>query len=104
MDHPQQGLDGELRERVIPCSTDRAAWKANCEAINQVVGECRYPYIISWGKFLGFAPEAVMEQLEKAELDEAPFDAIQKVDDEWMLLSSIKNDTNRRRVMELALR
>lgn len=38
-----------------------------------------------------------MEYLQKAEADNAPAEAIQKVEDTWMLLSSIKNESNRRR-------
>ncbi|HVU47240.1 MAG TPA: hypothetical protein VFE62_00280 [Gemmataceae bacterium] len=90
------------RDRAIPCISDAVAFEANCDAIDQLVGECRYPYIVAWGKFLGFTPETVREHVQNAEVDDAPMDAIQKCDGEWLLLSTIKNDTNRKRVVELS--
>jgi hypothetical protein len=94
--------EGQKRERVIPSVSDAAAYEANCDAIDRLVGECQYPYIVAWGKFLGFSPETVKEYVEQAEADNAPAEAIQKSDDKWMLLSSVKNESNRKRVMELA--
>lgn len=99
MDKP---FDGDKRERVIPNISDVSAYRANCDAIDRLIGECRYPYIVAWGKFLGFTPETVREYVQKAEADKAPTEAIQKLDDEWLVLSNINNETNRRRVMELA--
>lgn len=96
--------DGHKRERAIPRISDTVAYKTNCEAIDRLIGECGYPYIVAWGKFLGFAPETVMEYVQQAEADKAPTDAIQKFEDQWMLLSAIRSDSNRRRVTELAKR
>lgn len=94
--------EGQERQRVIRSISDAAAYKANCEAIDRLVGKCGYPYIVAWGKFLGFTPETVHEYVRQAEVDNAPMEAIQKLDDGWSVVSSIKNETNRRRVMELA--
>ena len=102
--YTMQPSDDPKWPRMIPSISDTAAYKANCEAIDRLVGECRYPYIVAWGKFLGLAPETVKEYLVTAEADKAPTEAIQKFDDEWMLLSTIRNESNRRRVIELAQR
>lgn len=98
----QHRSEAQERERLISSVSDRTAWSANCEAIDRLTHESRYPYIVAWGKFLGFAPETVHECLQKAEADNAPPEAIQKIDGEWLLLSSIQNDGNRRRVVALA--
>lgn len=94
--------EGEERERVIPKISDTTAYRTNCEAIDRLIGECRYPYIVAWGKFLGFAPATVIEYVQQAEADNAPAEAIQKIEDEWILVSSIQNEINRKRVLELA--
>lgn len=91
-----------MTDRMIPSVSDEAARKANDEAIDRLVGECRYPYIVAWGKFLGFTPEAVQEYVREAEANDAPPDAIQKIDGEWLTVTGIRNETNRKRVLELA--
>lgn len=93
-----------MRERVIRRISDPGANEANCDAIDRLIGECRHPYIVAWGKFLGFAPETVKEYIQKAEAENAPVEAVQKLDDEWILLSSIKDEVNRSRVANLAQR
>lgn len=99
-----QSSEGEKCERVIPSISDTAAYEANCEAIDRLIGKCPYPYIVAWGKFLGFSPEVVKEYVEQAIADNAPAEAVQKLEDGWMLLSSIKNEGNRSRVTSLARR
>ena len=94
--------EAQTFERVIPSRSDRAAYEANMAAIDRLIGQCRYPYIVAWGKFLGFTPQAVQEYVQDAEADNAPAESIQKFDDGWSVLSDIVNETNRQRVMALA--
>lgn len=97
-----RSTEAQRPERVIPSRSDRAAYEANMAAIDRLIGACRWPYIVAWGKFLGFTPETVQEYVEEAEADNAPAESIQKFDDGWSELSDIVNETNRRRVMALA--
>jgi hypothetical protein len=92
----------EKRERMVEKLSAPGAFKANCEAIDRLIGDCPYPYIVAWGKFLGFLPYVVQEYVEKAIADNAPTDAIQKFDDGWSTLDDINNETNRSRIIELA--
>ena len=87
---------------VIPRSSDRAANAANIAAIDKLVSTGTYHHIMAWGKFLGFTPTTVSRQVTEAEADQAPFDSIQKIDGRWLRLSDIVNESNRRRVAELA--
>ncbi len=88
--------------RMIPSTADHAAWTANCQAIDRVTGTSRYPYIVAWGKFLGFTASTALDYLQKAEAENAPSEAIQKIEDQWLVVSNIRNETNRRLVIDLA--
>ncbi|HJT35116.1 MAG TPA: hypothetical protein VJ783_24025 [Pirellulales bacterium] len=93
-------------ERSIQNRSDPAIYKANCEAIDRLIGRCRYPYVVAWGKFLGAPPETVRQWVRQAEAGDAPADAIQYFRDGlgegWGTVDSIRNDTNRRLVIALA--
>ena len=89
---------------VIPSTADHEAFRANAEAIDRQVRTDRYFYIIAWGKWLGFTPQTVERYVRTAEFDDAPVDAVQKIDDEWIRLGDIANEANRKRVEEIARR
>lgn len=63
-----------------------------------------HPFIEAWGKFLGFTASTISTQLQEAQADSAPREAIQKIDGRWLTLDDIQNATNRQRVIELAKR
>lgn len=87
---------------VIPSMSDRAANDANLAAIDRQVRTEKYHHIVAWGKFLGFTPATITTSIQQAETDEAPLDAIQKVDGKWLRLGDIENETNRERVNAIA--
>jgi hypothetical protein len=87
---------------VIKSTADRIANQANMTAIDKLVTSKTYPYIIAWGKWLGFTPDTVQKYVTQAEADKAPLDVVQKIDGAWVRLDGIVNDTNRKRVIDLA--
>ncbi|QDT54295.1 hypothetical protein Pan44_23230 [Caulifigura coniformis] len=89
-------------DSVIPRLTDAAANAANCLAIDREAGDTRYRHIVAWGKFLGFTPATVRRELDRAEAENAPTNAIQRFDDGWHTVDTIANEANRARVEELA--
>lgn len=70
--------------------------------IDRIVRTQKYLYVVAWGKWLGFTPETVRDIVQVAELDDAPADAIQKIDGPWLRLGDIENESNRTFVDELA--
>lgn len=86
----------------MPRISDRAAYEANIVAIDNVAKTQKYYHIIAWAKWLGFIPETARKILEEAQLDDAPPDALQKVDGRWLCLGDINNESNRNRVDNLA--
>lgn len=92
----------ETKSTVIPSIFDRAANDANMAAIDQHVRTTKFRHIVAWGKWLGFTPETVQKSVEQAEADHAPEDVIQKIDGEWLRVTDIANDANRKRFDELA--
>lgn len=88
---------------VIPSISDRSANEANITAIDRLVRPPTYQYIVAWGKLLGFTPATVQQQIEQAERDCAPADAIQKIDGKWLRLEDIENGENRNQVERLAV-
>ncbi len=70
--------------------------------IDNVVKTQKYHHIVAWAKWLGFTPESARKIIEEAQLDDAPADAIQKVDGRWLCLGDINNESNRNRVDNLA--
>lgn len=99
---PLRPESGDSCGSVIPSTADRAADEANMEAIDRLVRTDRYRYIIAWGKWLGFTPESVRAQVAAASADNAPADAIQKIDGKWSTLDDIENPENRQAVESLA--
>lgn len=87
---------------VIPSISDKTADSANLAAIDSQVQTCRFPFIVAWGKWLGFTPKSVLQTMAQAEADNAPPTVIQKIDDKWLTLDDIENDTNRRHVEQIA--
>jgi hypothetical protein len=83
---------------VIPSTSDRVAYKRNMEEIDRLVVSSRYPYIVAWGKWLGFTPEVVLKYVTLAESENAPEDSIQKTEGKWVRIGDVVNDTNRNRV------
>lgn len=71
-------------------------------AIDTLIGASRYPYIVAWGKWLGFKPETVRNDVVKAETDDAPHESVQKIDGRWVFLADIQNDSNRQRIIAIA--
>lgn len=88
---------------VIPSIADKAANSANSAAIDLMIDAARYPYIVAWGKWLGFTPETVQKTVAEAEADDAPPEAIQKINGRWSTLSDIVDESNRQHVAEIAL-
>ena len=72
-----------LDSSVIPSISDPAANEANIAAIDKLVKTRKYHHIVAWGKWLGFSPQTVQQSVEQAEADQAPEDAIQKIDRRW---------------------
>jgi hypothetical protein len=95
-------MDDKPQPTVIPSIADKVANAANIAAIDRLIQASRYSYIIAWGKWLGFTPETVQASTREAEADDAPLDAIQKVEGRWLVLGDIQNDANRKRVEEIA--
>ena len=87
---------------LIPRVADKVANDANIASIDRLVKTPKYHHIVAWGKWLGFTPETVCKHIQEAEADSAPADAIQKIDGQWLRLADIANETNRRRVEEIA--
>ena len=87
---------------VIASMADRVANQANMSAIDRMVTIKKYAYIIAWGKWLGFTPETVQKSVTEAQADDAPLDAIQKINGKWLRVDDVINDTNRSQVMALA--
>ncbi len=87
---------------TIPRISDTAAYEENMAAIDRLIRTARYHHIIAWGKWLGLTPETVRNMIEVAQLDNAPVDAIQKIDGRWLRLQDIENESNRNRVDDLA--
>ncbi|MES2793329.1 MAG: hypothetical protein V4719_27205 [Planctomycetota bacterium] len=87
---------------TIPRISDITAYRENMAAIDQVIRTKKYHHVIAWGKWLGFTPETIKKIIEVAQRDDAPADAIQKVDGRWLRLRGIKNEFNRKCVNELA--
>ncbi|AMV17412.1 hypothetical protein [Planctomyces sp. SH-PL14] len=87
---------------VIPGLAYRVANAANIAAIDRLVDATRYPYVVAWGKWLGFTPQAVQKNVLQAQEDNAPPESIQKIDGQWRVLDDIQNDENRRRVVQFA--
>lgn len=88
---------------VIPSTADLAANAANMAEIDKFVDTRGYRHIVAWGKFLGFTPATVKGLVTEAEIDNAPNDSIQKINGRWLRLDDIVNESNRRRVDELAI-
>jgi hypothetical protein len=88
-------------ERLIPSTADLIAFERNCKEIDLLVQPGKYPYIVAWGKWLGFKPVCVKNYLIQAEEDGAPQDSIQKIDGEWSRIGDVVNETNRYRVEAL---
>ena len=86
---------------VIPCSADKVADTKNILAIDTLVRTEKYRHVVAWGKWLGFTPESVQMQVREAEMDDAPADAIQKIDGRWLRFGDINNESNRQRVSDL---
>jgi hypothetical protein len=89
--------------KAIRRISDNAAYQANVVAIDGLVKTLKYHHIVAWGKWLGFTPETVNKSLIDAEVDNAPADAVQKIDGVWICLEDIKNETNRKRVDDIAM-
>jgi hypothetical protein len=87
---------------VIPSISDPAANAANIAGINRLVSPGTYRHIVAWGKWLGFTPETVLQQVREAETDHAPVDSIQKIDGKWLRLDDIESKSNRQAVDALA--
>jgi hypothetical protein len=87
---------------VIPLIADQVANAANQAAIDRLVSSEKYPCIVAWGKWLGFTPETVLQQVRQAEADNAPADAIQKVQEGWLRLADITSEVNRAAVVGLS--
>lgn len=87
---------------VIPRVSDMVANAENIEAIDQLVVSGKYRHIVAWGKWLGFTPSTVADHVRQAEADDAPSDVVQKVNGKWIRLDDVVNETNRRRVDEIA--
>lgn len=87
---------------VIPSTSDRAAFAANMAAIDELVRTRKYYHIVAWGKWLGFTPQTVQKYVDQAEAENAPDDVIQKIDGHWHRVGDIANESNRKRVNELA--
>ena len=99
MDIPLQSFgDGT----AIPSISNKASNAENMAAIDRLIVPGKYRHIVAWGKWLGFTPETVFRSVELAEADDAPEDAIQKIDGRWLRVSDIANQNNRDRVAELA--
>lgn len=95
-------IDRDKQPSVIPRMTDTATNDENNAEIDRLVKTGKYAHIVAWGKFLGFTPATVMNYVRQAELDAAPDNVIQKTDGRWLTLDDIQNDSNRRRVEEIA--
>lgn len=89
---------------MIPSIADRVADEANMTAIDRLIPTTKYPYLVAWGKWLGFTPETVHRSVAEAESDAAPLDSIQKIEGKWHTLYDISNAANRRQVERLAER
>lgn len=87
---------------LIPKVSDKAANITNIAAIDRIANSPKYRYIVGWGKYLGFTPETILKSLQDAEAENAPADAIQKIDGRWFCISDIQNDANRQRVVKLS--
>ncbi len=87
---------------LIPTQTDSVANRLNIAAIDRLVKTDRYRFVVAWGKWLGFTAEAVKHQVQQAEADDAPEDAIQKSDNRWLSLSDIQCEENVRKVRRIA--
>ena len=58
-----------------------------------------YPYIVAWGRYLGSFDYYIALQIELANEDGAPADAIYKKDDgTWATFGGIKDDYTKRQV------
>jgi hypothetical protein len=89
-------------DTVIPSTSDDVAFRANMAAIDRLVTTRKYHHIVAWGKWLGFTPETVEDQVELAEAEHAPEDSIQKLYGTWIRVGDIVNEANRQQVNELA--
>ena len=101
-----ENTDSEERlksKTVIASTADRNAYSVNCLAIDNLVKTKRFRYIVAWGKWLGFTPDAVQKSVREAEAENAPSDAIQKIGTRWLVLDDIVNETNRKMVVDLAV-
>ena len=87
---------------TIPRISDTAAYRENMVAIDRMVSTPKCYHIIAWGKWLGLTPETVRNIIEAAQSDNAPPDAIQKIDGRWLRLQDIENESNRNCVDDLA--
>ena len=59
-----ENTDSEERlksKTVIASTADRNAYSVNCLAIDNLVKTKRFRYIVAWGKWLGFTPDAVQK-------------------------------------------
>lgn len=86
---------------TIPSTSDESDFAINAVAIDSLVGQTKYQHIVAWGKWLGFTPETVLKHIELAEKEQAPLDAVQKLDGVWTRIGDVVNDTNRARVLEI---
>lgn len=87
---------------IIPFLSETAAYEENMAAIDRTIKTEKYHHIIAWGKWLDFTPDSVRNLIEVAILDDAPADAIQKIDGVWLRLRDIVNGSNRNHVDYLA--
>lgn len=97
-------INRDKEPSVIPSMADAAANQANIAEIDRLVKTDKYIHVVAWGKFLGFTPATVLKYVQEAETDGAPADAIQKIEGRWLTLDDITNDSNRKRVEEIARR
>lgn len=97
----EKSIQLSLGEAVIPSISDPAANAANMAAIDRLVRTTKYLHIVAWGKWLGFAPKTVQESVDLAEAEEAPVDAVQKLNGEWTRMGDLMNEENRKKVEEL---
>lgn len=101
MDAIPRGNSEQIRS-VIPDLSDAAANHANMAAIDLLALTQKYWHLIAWGKFLGLTPETVREYVKLAHIENAPADAIQKIGQQWLCVSDIRNEANRNHVNSLA--
>lgn len=61
----------------------------------------KYPYIRAWGQLMGSTQEYVNGQIEQAQKDGAPSDAIYKTLSKWSTFAEVTNIDTRHRIETL---